>query len=92
MMHGIIRRYRITIPEHLPRKNWCLGSCTDVSKMLGIPVVAVRFYILLYTPLGLVLIFYSIYYWFIINRVSFSLLTSEHEIQITKILSYYFGS
>jgi len=55
-------------------------------------VGAVRFFVLLYTPLGLGMIFYFIYYWFIINRVSIPLLTPEHEIQITKIKSYYIGS
>ena len=92
IMHGLIRRYRGTLPEHLPSKNWWLGVCADVSKTLGIPVVAVRFYVLLYIPLGLGMIFYSIYYWVIINRVSIPLLTPEHEIQITKYKSYYFGS
>ena len=91
-MHGLIRRYRGTLPEHLPIKNWWLGVCADVSKTLAIPVGAVRFFALLYTPLGLGLIFYFIYYWFIIKRVFIPLLTPEHEIQITKIKSYYFGS
>ena len=92
IMRGLIRRYMGTLPEHLPSKNWWLGVCADVSKTLGIPLVAVRFYVPLYIPLGLGLIFYFIYYWFIINRVSIPLLTPEHEIQITKIKSYYFGS
>ena len=92
IMHGLIRRYRGTLPEHLPSKNWRLGVSADVSKTLGIPVVADRFYVLLYIPLGLGLIFYFIHYWFIKNRVSIPLLTPEHEIQITKIKSYYFGS
>nr|ADI18003.1 hypothetical protein [uncultured delta proteobacterium HF0200_19J16] len=92
IMHGLIRRYMGTLPEHIPSKNWWLGVCAEVSKTFGIPVVAVRFYILLYTPLGLGLIFYFIYYWFIINRVFIALLTPEHEIQIKKIKSYYFGS
>ena len=64
----------------------------DLSKTLGIHVVAVRFFVLLFKPLGLGLIFYFIYYWFIINKVFIPLLTPEHEIQITKIKSYYFGS
>ena len=92
IMHGLIRRYRGTLPEHLPRKNWWLGVCADVFKTFGIPVVAVRFYVLFYTQLCLGLNFYFIYYWFIINRVSIPLLTSEHEVQITKIKSYYFDS
>ena len=92
IMHGLIRRYRGTLPEHPSSKFWWLGVCADLSKTLGIHVVAVRFFVLLYTPLGLGLIFYFIYYWFIINRVSIPLLTPEHEIQITKIKSYYFGS
>ena len=92
IMHGLIRRYRWTLQVHPPSKNWWLGLCADVTKTLGKPVVAVRFYFLLYTPLGLGLIFYFIYYWFIINRVSIPLLTPEYEIQITKIKSYYFGS
>jgi len=91
-MHGLIRRYRGTLPENLPSKNWRIGVCADVSKTLGIPVVAVRFYVLLYIPLGLGLIFYFIYYWFIINRVPIPLLAPEHEIPITKFKSYYFGS
>jgi len=92
IMHGLIRRYRGTLPEHPLSKTWWLGVCADVSKTLDIPAGAVRFFVLLYTPLGLGLIFYFIYYWFIINRVSIPLLTPEHEIQITKIKSYYFGS
>ena len=91
-MDGLIRRYRGTLPEHPLSKNWWLGVCADVSKTRGIPVVAVRFYVLLYIPLGLGLIFYFIYYGFIINRVSIPLLTPEHEIQITNIKSYYFGA
>jgi len=66
--------------------------CADVSKTLGIPVIAVRFIVLLYTPLVLGLIFYFIYYWFIINRVSIPPLTPEDKIQITTIKSCYFGS
>ena len=81
-----------TLPEHLPSKNWWLGVCADVSKKLIIPEVTVRFYVLLYIPLGLGLIFYFIYYWFTINKVSIPLLTPEHEIQITKIKNYYFRS
>jgi len=91
-MHGLIGRYRGALPKHLPIKIWWLGVCADLSQTLCIPVVAVRFYVLLYIQLGLGLIFYFIYYWFIINRVLFPLLTPEHEIQITKIKSYYFGS
>ena len=81
-----------TLPEHLPSKNWWLGVCADVSKKLIIPAVAVRFYVLLYIPLGLGLILYFFYYWFIINRVSIPLFIPEHVIQITKIKSYNFGS
>ena len=92
ILHGLIRRYRGTLQGHPLSKTWWLGVCADVSKTLAIPVVAISFYVLLYTPLGLGLIFYFIYYWFIINRVSIPLLTPEHEIQITKIKSYYFGS
>jgi len=92
IIHGLIRRYRGTLPEHLPSKNWWLGVCANASKTLGIPVVAVRFYLLLYAPLCLGMIFYFIYYWFIINRISIPLLTPEHEIQIKRIKSYYFGS
>ena len=92
IMHGLIRRYRGTLPEHLPSKNWWLGVCADVSKTLGIPAFAVRFYVLLYILLGLGLIFYFIFSWFIIKRGFIPLLTPEHEIQITKINSYYFGS
>ena len=92
IIHGLIWRYRGTLPEHPSSKIWWLGVCADLSKTLGIHVVAVRFFVLLYAPLGLGLIFYFIYYWFIINRVSIPLLTPEHEIQITKIKSYYFGS
>ena len=92
IMHVLILRYRGTLPEHPLSKTWWLGVCADVSKTLDIPAGAVRFFILVYTPLGLGLIFYFIYYWFIINRVSIPLLTPEHEIQITKIKSYYFGS
>ena len=91
-MHGLIWRYRGKLLEHLPSKKWRLGFCADVSKTLGIPAVAVRFYVLLYILLGLGLIFYLINYWIIINRVSIPLLTPEREIQITKIKSYYFGS
>ena len=91
-MYGLIRRYRGTLPEHLPSKNWWLGVCVDVSKTLDIPVFVVRFYVLLYIPLGLGMIFYFIYYWFIINRVTSPLLIPDHEKQITKIKSYYFGS
>ncbi|MCH2281035.1 MAG: PspC domain-containing protein, partial [SAR324 cluster bacterium] len=87
IIHGLIRRYRGTLTEHQPSKYWWLGVCAEVSKNLGIHVVAVRFFVLLYTPLGLGLIFYFIYYWFIINRVSIPQLTPEHEIQITKINS-----
>jgi phage shock protein PspC (stress-responsive transcriptional regulator) len=92
IMDGLIWRYWWTLPEHLPIKNWWLGICVDVSKTLGISVYAVRFYVMLYTPLGFGLTFYLIYYWFIINRVPIPFLTTEHEIQITKIKSYYFGS
>ncbi|GEM_PF-268190 len=92
LMHGLIRRYSRTLPEHLPSKNWWLGVCADVSKTLGIHVVAVRFFVLLFTPLGLGLIFYFIYYGFIIDRVSILLLTPEYEVQITKIKSCYLGS
>ena len=92
IMHGLIQRYMGTLPEHPLSKYWWLGVCADVSKTLAIPVGAVRFFVLLYTPLGLGLIFYFIYYWFIINRVPSPLLTQEHEIQITKIKSYCFGS
>ena len=92
IMYGLIRRYRGTLPEHPLIKTWWLGVCADVSKMLDIPAGVVRFFVLLYTPLGLGLIFYFIYYWIIINRVFIPLLTPEHEIQITKIKSYYFGS
>ena len=92
IMHGLIRRYRRTLQEHLPSKNRWLEVCADVSKTLGTPAVPVRIYVLLYIPLGLGLIFYFIYYWLIINRVFIPLLTPEHEIQITKIKSYYFGS
>ena len=92
IMHGLILRYRGTLPEHPLSKNWWLGVCADVSKTLAIPEGAVRFFVMLYTPLGLGMIFYFIYYWIIINRVSIPLLTPEHEIQITKIKSYNFGS
>ncbi len=92
IIHGLILRYRATLPGHLLSKNWWIGVCADASKMLGITVVAVKFFVLLYTPLGLGLIFYFIYYWFFKNSVSIPLLTPEHEIQITKIKSYYFGS
>ncbi|MDC0229703.1 hypothetical protein OAK48_01895 [Deltaproteobacteria bacterium] len=92
IMHGLIWRYRGTLLEHLPSKNWWFRVCADVSKSIGVPVVAVKFYVLLYISLGVGLIFYFINYWFIINRVSILLLTPEHEIQITKIKSYYFGS
>ena len=81
-----------TLPEHPLSKNWWLGVCADVSKMLDIPVGAVMVFVLLYTPLGLGMIFYFIYYWFIINRASILLLTPEHEAQIIKIKSYYLGS
>jgi len=91
-MHVLIIRYRGTIPGYIPSKNCWLGVCADLSKTLDIPVVVVRFYILFYTTLGLGLIFYFIYYCFIINRVSIPLLTPKHEIQITKIKIYYFGS
>jgi len=80
------------LPEHPPSKNWWLGVSADVSKTFGIPVIAVRFFVLLYTPLGIGLIFYFIYYWFFINRVSIPPLTPEDEIQISKIKSCYFGS
>jgi len=92
MVYGLIRRYSGTLPEHSSSKIWWLGVCADLSKTLEIDVVAIRFFVLLYTPLGLGLIFYLIYYWIIINRVSIPLLTPEREIQITKIKSYYFGS
>jgi len=92
IMLGLFRRYMGTLPEHPLNKNWWLGVCADVSKTLGILMVAVRFYVILYIQLGLGLFFYFIYSLFIINRVVIPLLTPEHEIQITKIKSYYFGS
>ena len=92
IMHGLIRRYRGTLPGHPSSKIWWLGVCADLSKTLGIHVVAVRFFVLLFTPLGLGLIFYFIYYGFIIDRVSILLLTPEYEVQITKIKSCYLGS
>jgi len=92
MVYGLIRRNNRTLPEHPSSKIWWLGVCADLSKTLDINVVAIRFFVLLYTPLGLGLIFYLINYWIIINRVSIPLLTPEREIQITKIKSYYFGS
>lgn len=92
LMHGLIRRYSRTLQEHSPSKNWWIGVCADVSKTLGIYVVAVSFFVLLFTPLGLGLIFYFICYWFIINRVFILLLTPEHEVQIIKIKSCYLGS
>ena len=63
-----------------------------LGKKLGIPVIAVRFFVLLFTPLDLGLIFYLIYYLFITNRVSIPPLTPEGEIQLTKIKICYFGS
>ena len=91
-MHVIIIRYRRIIPGNIPSKNCWLGVCADLSKTLDIPVVVVRFYILLYKPFGLGLIFYFIYYCFILKRVPIPLLTPKQEIQITKIKIYYFGS
>jgi len=92
IMHGLIRSYRGTLPEHQSSKIWWLGVCADLSKTLGIHVVAIRFFVLLNTLLGLGLIFYFIYHWFIINRVSIPLLTPEHEVQIIKIKSCHLCS
>jgi len=92
IMHGLILRYRGTLPEHPSSKIWWLGVCADLSKTLGIHVVAVRFFVILYILLGLGLIFYFIYYWLVINRVSSPPLTPEHEVQIIKIKSCYLGS
>jgi len=86
-MHGLLWRYIGTFPEHSSSKIWWLGVCDYLSKALGIHFVAVRFFVLLYKLLALGLIFYFIYYWLIIKRVSIPLLTPEHEIQITKIKS-----
>jgi len=80
------------LPEHPSSKIWWIGFWANLSKTLVIYVVAVRFFVLLYTQLGLGMIFCFIYYWFFINRVSIPLLTPEHKKQITKIISYYFGS
>jgi len=92
LIHGLIRRYSRTLPGYPSIKKWRCGVCADLSKKLGIHVVSVRFFVLLFTPLGLGLIFYFIYYWFIINRVSILLLNPEHEVQIIKIKSCYQGS
>jgi len=92
IMHGLIRRYRETLPEHPSSKFWRLGVCADLSKTLGKHVVAVRFFVMLYTPIGSGMIFFPIYYWVIINRVFISILTPEHEVQIIKIKSCYLGS
>jgi len=81
-----------TLPEHPLNKIWWLGVYAELSKKLGIHVVTVRFFVPLYTPIGLGLIFCFIYYWFIINRVSIPLLTPEYELHIIKIKSYYLGS
>ncbi|MDP6431750.1 MAG: hypothetical protein QGI65_05595, partial [SAR324 cluster bacterium] len=54
IMHGLIRRYRGTLPELPSSKIWWLGVCADLSKTLGIHVVTVRLFVLLYTPLRLV--------------------------------------
>jgi len=92
ILHGLIRRYSGTLLEHLSSKIWWIGVCADLSKTLGIHVVTISYFVMLYTPLGLGLIFYFIYYCFIINRVSILTLTPEHKVQILKIKSYYFGS
>ena len=91
IMYGLVWRYRETFPEHLPSKNWWFGVCADVSKTLGIHLIEVKFFVLLYTLLGLGRLFYFIYYGFNINRVSISPLTPEDEIQVTKIKSCYCG-
>ena len=92
IMHGLILRHKGALPEHKSSRIWSLGLYAVLSKTLGIHVVAVRFFVLLYTSLGLGLIFYFIYYWFIIIRVSIPLLTTEHKVQIIKIKSCYLGS
>tara|TARA_B100001123_G_scaffold357921_1_gene412405 strand:+ start:502 stop:870 length:369 start_codon:yes stop_codon:yes gene_type:complete len=93
IIHGWIRKYRRrTLPEHPSSKIWRLGVCADLSKTLGIHALAVTFFVLLYTPLDLGLIFYFIYYWFFINRVSVLLLTPEYEVQIIKIKRCYLAS
>jgi len=92
IMHVPIMRYRGTLPENPSRKIWWLGVCADLSKMLGIHLVAVKFFVLLYKPLGLGRIFYFIYYSFIKNSVFIPQLTPEHEVQIIKIKSCYLGS
>ena len=92
ILHGLNRRYSRTLLEHLSSKIWWIGVCAYLSKTLGIHVFTISYFVMLYTPLGLGLIFYLIYYWIIINKVSIPLLTPEREIQITKINSYYFDS
>ena len=92
ILHGLIRRYSGTLLGHLSSKIWWIGVCADLSKTLGIHVVTISYFVMLYTPLGLGLIFYFIYYCFITNRVSILTLTPEHKVQILKIKSYYFGS
>ena len=57
-----------------------------------IPVSIVKLFVLFYTPVGLGLVFYFVYYLVIRNKEPIPLKSTERNLQISKIESHYYGS
>ena len=90
--YGLYCRHTGTLPERQANRNWWLGVCADFSKTVGIPVSFVRFIILLYSTIGVGVVFYLIYHVIIRNRKVLPPVIPERELQITKIESHYYRS
>ena len=51
--YGLYRRYKGTLPERPAKQKKWFGVCVDFSETVGIPVSIIKFFVLVYTPVGL---------------------------------------
>jgi len=92
ILAGLYRRFRGIIPDRpLPSSLW-LGVCADVSLYLEIPVVVIRCFVLLYTPLLFGILFYFVYYWVMQSKKPPATLEEviEKPMEVTQIESHYY--
>mgnify|MGYP003311760402 FL=1 len=89
--YGLIRRFNGNLNDAPPKNRWILGVCEDFSRMVGLFFFIFSVFFVIYTPLVIGPILYTLYY--IVMRVRTTAPPIDEDtsnLQVTKIESHYY--
>ena len=86
--YGFYCRASGRLPETPPGKRWLLGVCEDFSRTVAIPLWVIRFFIVIYSILGIFLLLYLLM--MCVRRPTIAEKEFMPVPQVTKIESRYY--